>query len=150
MNEQQQVEVAVNDSTVGFFEKLSSFLADNHDVIFTVRKTGNLLSVAMMPRMLSADAKLPFSPLTLSGPAEEIDSDFFEKLTPTLSKTKAVMMHIKGYEDSLAKAKTEAESAKNKTITAQSKPAEVKPKPLQPDLFAGGVSADSSIQPKTL
>lgn len=149
MNEPEQTQVPVDSSTMGFFEKLASFMGESSDLHVVIRKTGNELAVALLPKMRDTDSKLTFSSLNIRGPVQEIDVAFFEKLSLPLTKTKAVMVQIENYEATLLKAKADAESAKNKAVSSAAKTAEVKPKPTQPDLFStGSQKTDSSIQPK--
>lgn len=101
---------------MNFFKSLSEMVSDGTDLNITVRKTGDELTVSLLPKAqkLEDKAQNKIRPLVLSGTPEELDNGFVAAITDSVSKSVGLLSNMADYEASVKQAEKESKMKKEK------------------------------------
>ena len=96
-----------------FFNNLNEIMTTNIDVIITIRKVGEKLTVSTYPKCkdLQDNAQKNLQPVVMTGTADELDSGYFDTIIAPLSKASGLISNLKEFEDSVEKMKASSKQA---------------------------------------
>lgn len=94
-------------NNIKFFHQMASVLADGYDLTLSMRKTGNNITVTVLPSMKKNNDvkedknKVQIKPLVLSGSPGELDQEFLQVITRAKEKTTGVVNTLVDYQKHL-------------------------------------------------
>lgn len=85
-----------------FFKEISGLLAGGVELNFTVKKTGDKISVSVLPKMKGAkqDDAAKIVPLIITGTAEELDRGFSSAISQPIQEATGVLSNLKAFQAS--------------------------------------------------
>lgn len=102
-----------------FFQSINTMMAAGTDLSINIRKVGEQLVVATLPRNnnLKDEARSYFTPLTVTGTPMELDAGFLQAILQPIQKASGLLINLEQFEKQAAatasKAKTEKPKADN-------------------------------------
>lgn len=98
---------------MGFFAKLDNIVKDGFDLNLTIRKEGNHMMVAVLPKPQVEVKDVNIPPLVFTGSAHEIDQVFMQNLQQAKTSAKEACCNLSSFQKSLKKDNSKKEKGKD-------------------------------------
>lgn len=111
-----------------FFQSIYQTITEGTDMNINIRKVGNSLSVAVMPRRngMKGEMQQNMVPLIVSGTPAELDAGFLQTIAQPLQKVQGLLINAENFEKQAETAAAQAKSSKTPATTGESKEAREK------------------------
>ncbi|MDJ1470212.1 hypothetical protein [Xanthocytophaga flava] len=96
-----------------FFKTITPYLKD-FDLTISLRLKGHELTILLLPKMSNPESTTSFTPLTMIGPVDMMDEQFFFKIEDSMQLTRSVIASIKPFEQAMKKKLEETQNKNNK------------------------------------